>query len=84
MIEIERALDMVRGGIAMHNGGVELIDLNVETGVATVRMSGMCVGCPMSGLTLKAGIEEAVRMVVPEVTEVIAEEPAATPHAHAC
>lgn len=69
--EVDRALDMVRGGIALHNGGVELVDVDPETGVVKVRMQGMCVGCPMSTLTLKAGIEETVRMAVPEITEVV-------------
>lgn len=75
MIQIEGALDMVREGLAMHRGGVDLIDLDVATGVATVRMRGMCVGCPMSGITMKEGIEEAVRMAVPEVTSVVAADP---------
>ncbi len=84
MKEIEAALDMVRGGLALHNGGVDLVDLDVATGVASVRMRGMCVGCSMSELTLKSGIEEAVRMMVPEVTEVVSAETAEQPAAHAC
>jgi Fe-S cluster biogenesis protein NfuA len=75
MQEIEAVLDQLREGLALHRGGVDLVDLNMETGVATVRMKGMCVGCSMGELTLKAGIEEAVRMMVPEVTEVANEQP---------
>ncbi len=84
MKEIEQALDFVRGGLAMHNGGVDLVDVDQATGVVKVRMRGMCVGCPMSQLTLKAGIEEAVRMAVPEITEVISveDEPVAEACAH--
>jgi Fe-S cluster biogenesis protein NfuA len=74
MKEIDEALDFIRGGLAMHRGGVDLVDVDPATGVAKVRMRGMCVGCPMSELTLKAGIEETVRMAVPEITEVIAVE----------
>lgn len=69
--EIDGVLDQLREGLAMHRGGVDLLDIDMETGVVKVRMKGMCVGCSMGELTLKAGIEEAVRMMVPEVTEVV-------------
>ena len=71
LVAVDRALDMTREGLALHRGGVELIDVDVETGVASVRLTGSCVGCPLSGMTLKSGIEEAVRIMVPEITEVI-------------
>jgi Fe-S cluster biogenesis protein NfuA len=80
--EIDAVLDQLREGLAMHRGGVDLLDIDMETGVVKVRMKGMCVGCSMGDLTLKAGIEEAVRMMVPEVTEVVnvAGEGEVTPH----
>ncbi|MEN9557899.1 MAG: hypothetical protein RL141_268 [Candidatus Parcubacteria bacterium] len=80
MEEVERALDMTREGLALHRGGVELVDVDLEAGVATVRLQGTCVGCPLSGMTLKSGIEEAVRMMVPEITEVVNIEPAHAEH----
>jgi Fe-S cluster biogenesis protein NfuA len=55
----------------MHAGNVELVDIDVETGRVSVRLQGSCVGCPMSDLTLKAGIEETLMQLVPEVREVI-------------
>lgn len=70
-IEIEKVLDMLRMGISMHSGNVELVDVDMETGKVSVRLQGACVGCPMSDLTLKAGIEEAVLQLVPGVTEVV-------------
>lgn len=72
MVEVERVLDTLRPGIAMHSGGVEVVDLDAETGKVFLRLQGACVGCPMSDLTLKAGIEETVRELIPEVTEVVA------------
>lgn len=81
--EIEAVLDQLREGLALHRGGVDLVDVSMETGVVTVRMKGMCVGCSMGELTLKAGIEEAVRMMVPEVTEVVNAEPLAEACEHA-
>lgn len=69
--EIETVLDSLREGLAMHAGNVELVDVDPETGKISVRLMGTCVGCPMSDLTLKAGIEETLRQLVPEVTEVV-------------
>ncbi len=69
--EIETVLDSLREGLAMHAGNVELVDVDLETGKVSVRLMGTCVGCPMSDLTLKAGIEETLMQLVPEVTEVV-------------
>ncbi len=65
---VDKALDMIRPSIRMDGGDVELID--VEEGVARVRMVGACGGCPMSTMTLKMGIERAIRHQVPEVKTV--------------
>lgn len=70
--EIEQALDIVRKGLAMHRGGVELVDFHEETGTVSVRLQGACVGCPLSDMTVKAGIEDLLKSVIPEVREVIA------------
>ncbi|MBI4139005.1 NifU family protein [Candidatus Uhrbacteria bacterium] len=71
MQEIERVLDTLREGLAMHAGNVELIDMDMDTGKVSVRLLGTCVGCPMSDLTLKAGIEDTLMQLFPEVTEVV-------------
>jgi len=65
---VDRALDQIRPAIRMDGGEVELID--VEEGIARVRMLGACGGCPMSTMTLKMGIERAIRQQVPEVKSV--------------
>lgn len=68
---IERALDTVRGYIASHDGRVEL--LGVDGGVARVRMSGSCHGCPSSNATLKLAVERAILEACPEITDVHAD-----------
>ena len=65
---VDKALDLIRPAIRMDGGDVELID--VEDGIARVRMMGACGGCPMSTMTLKMGIERAIRQSVPEVKAV--------------
>ncbi len=69
--DIENVLQVLRQGLAMHGGNVELVDINMETGQVQVRMQGACVGCPMSEMTLKAGIEDTLKEMVPEVKEVV-------------
>jgi Fe-S cluster biogenesis protein NfuA len=51
-------------------GNVELVD--VEGSVVKVRLTGACKGCPMSQMTLKAGIERIIKQDVPAVSQVVA------------
>ncbi len=66
----DRALDRIRPAIAADGGDVWLVRVDGET--AYVQMLGACGGCPASHLTLKNGIEAAIRADVPEITTVIA------------
>jgi Fe-S cluster biogenesis protein NfuA/nitrite reductase/ring-hydroxylating ferredoxin subunit len=68
----EEALDEVRPYIESHGGEVEL--LSVDDGVVRVRLQGACVGCAGSAMTLRRGIEEALREHLPGFREVVAEE----------
>jgi len=42
-----------------------------EDGIVKVRLVGACAGCPMSQMTLKAGIEKYLKKMVPEVKSVV-------------
>lgn len=68
--KVEAALDKVRPALQADGGDVELVDVN--DGVVSVRLTGACGGCPMSTMTLKMGIERALKEQIPEVTEVLA------------
>jgi Fe-S cluster biogenesis protein NfuA len=67
--EIEKILDEVRPALRFDGGDVELVDIT-EDGVVLVRLMGACSGCGMSVLTLKAGIERAIKQKFPDVKEV--------------
>jgi len=67
---VEEALALVRPSLLMDGGDVELVD--VQGGDVYLRLTGACIGCPISTLTLKAGIEEALRQLVPGVERVLA------------
>jgi len=67
--EIERVLDEIRPALRFDGGDVELVDVQ-EDGTVLVRLVGACSGCGMSVLTLKAGIERALKQRFPEIREV--------------
>ncbi len=64
----------MRPAFQRDGGDIELVDIDESTGLVSVRMSGACKGCPMSEITLKAGVEATLIENVPGVTEVIAVE----------
>lgn len=65
---IEKALEKIRSALQAHGGDVELV--SVHDGVVKVRLTGACVGCPMSMMTLRNGVERALKEEVPEVKRV--------------
>ena len=69
--KIEQALDSVRPFLKMDGGNVELVDIDANN-VVTLKLLGACSGCEMSHMTMKAGIEEAIKKALPEITAVIA------------
>jgi len=68
--EVEKVLEMVRPGLQADGGDVELVEVT-DDGIVKVRLTGACGSCPMSTMTLKMGIERAVKEKVPGVTEVV-------------
>lgn len=72
--KIEKALDSIRPYLAGDGGDVRLHAIS-EEGMVQVELLGNCESCNMSNMTLKAGIEEAIRRVAPEVKGVVAVKP---------
>lgn len=70
--KIEQLLNEMRPAFERHRGNIELVDVNVETGVVSVRLQGACKHCPLSEMTLKGAVESTLMSEVPGVTEVIA------------
>jgi Fe-S cluster biogenesis protein NfuA len=66
---IEASLERLRIFLAIDEGGVELVRVT-EDGIVEVRLTGSCVGCPMSLMTLRAGIERSLMIQHPEVKRV--------------
>lgn len=66
--KVKETLEEIRPKIQADGGDIELVA--IENGVVKVRLKGACVGCPMSALTLKQGVERAIKNKVPEVKSV--------------
>ena len=68
--EIQRIFDeQVNPQIAAHGGYVQLLELRGKR--AYIEMGGGCQGCGMAGVTLKQGIEVAVKEALPEIEELV-------------
>lgn len=66
---IELVLKKVRPYLQLDGGDVELIEFT-EDYIVKVRLLGNCKGCPLSMMTLRAGIERALMQEIPEVTRI--------------
>jgi len=71
--KVEKALQTVRPYLAADGGNVEFVSIT-DDGIVEVRLTGACVGCPMSLMTLRAGIERALMRDIPEIKRVEAVE----------
>jgi Fe-S cluster biogenesis protein NfuA len=64
--------EYVRPAVEQDGGAIHF--KSFDNGVVTLILKGSCSGCPSSTLTLKSGIENLLKKMVPQVTEVVAEE----------
>ncbi|MFM6975499.1 MAG: NifU family protein [Sphingobacteriaceae bacterium] len=66
---VELALDTIRPYLEADGGNVSVEEITPEN-VVKLKLLGACGSCPMSIMTLKAGIEEAIKKAVPEISGV--------------
>lgn len=69
LARVEAALDTIRPYLVADAGNVSILEIT-EDNVLKIKLLGSCESCPMSIMTLKAGIEQAVKKAVPEITAV--------------
>ncbi len=63
---VEDALNGIRPYLEADGGNVRVVELSKEL-VLRLEFVGNCGNCPMSSMTFKAGVEEAIRKSVPEI-----------------
>ncbi|HNS16459.1 MAG TPA: NifU family protein [Bacteroidales bacterium] len=67
--KVRNVIEQIRPYLQADGGDIEFISLS-EDNVVNVELHGACGSCPYSRLTLKNGVEEAMKRAVPEVKSV--------------
>ena len=71
LAKVEKSLDTMRPYLNDDGGNVEIVEITDDL-VVRLKLVGACSTCPQSFMTMKAGIEEAVKRAVPEIKSVVA------------
>ncbi len=66
---VKGILEQIRPFLQRDGGDLEYVDF--DDGIVSLRLQGACTSCPSSTMTLKMGIERALKEQVPEVKEVV-------------
>lgn len=69
--QIEASLDTLRPYLIADGGNIEVVEVTDEM-MVKVKLLGNCESCPMSFMTMKAGVEEALKKAIPEIKGVVA------------
>lgn len=67
--KVEEVLDRLRPMLMMDGGNIELVDVKDEE--VFVHLVGACGSCPSSSMTLKMGVERALKEALPQIKRVI-------------
>jgi Fe-S cluster biogenesis protein NfuA len=63
---VQEVIEKLRVYLQADGGDIELVDIT-EDNIVQVRLKGACHGCPGAAMTLKMGVERALKEAVPEV-----------------
>lgn len=67
--KVENALDSIRPYLEADGGNIEVVEITEDRRLR-LKFIGNCAGCTLSSMTFRAGVEEAVRRLVPEIKTV--------------
>jgi len=67
--KIENVLDQIRPYIQQDGGDIKFVELTNDN-VVNVELQGACGTCPYSMMTLKGGVENAMKKAIPEIKSV--------------
>jgi Fe-S cluster biogenesis protein NfuA len=68
-VKINISLEELRPFLIADGGDMELVEIT-DDGIVKVRLLGACSDCSMSLMTLKAGLEESIKKIAPEIKSV--------------
>ncbi len=67
---VRRALESVRPYLGSHGGDVEVVSIDGDAGVVTLKMLGSCDGCASSSVTLELAVQQAIEEAAPEIVRI--------------
>lgn len=67
--KVENVIDQIRPHLEADGGNIRFVELT-DDNVVMVELLGACGSCPMRTMTLKSGVEQAVRRAIPEIKSV--------------
>ncbi len=67
--KVEEIITQIRPYLEADGGNIRFVELTTDN-VVNVELQGACATCPMSIMTLKNGVEEAVKKAIPEIKSV--------------
>jgi Fe-S cluster biogenesis protein NfuA len=68
--QVDEIIQKIRPSLQADGGDIDLVEVT-DDGVVKVKLKGACGSCPMATMTLKAGVERALKQELPEVKEVV-------------
>ncbi len=68
--ELLEAIEAIRPALQSDGGDMRVLEYDEDAGRVDIELVGACSGCPMSTMTLKAGIERILKDRVEGLTEV--------------
>jgi Fe-S cluster biogenesis protein NfuA len=67
--KVENVIDQIRPYLQQDGGDIKLVEIT-DDNIVNVKLQGACGSCPYSMMTLKNGVETAVRKAIPEIKSV--------------
>lgn len=67
--KVKNVIDQIRPYLQADGGDIKFLELTEEN-IVNVELQGSCGSCPFSRMTLKNGVEEAVKRALPEIQSV--------------
>ncbi len=67
--KVEGVIDQIRPYLEADGGNIRFVDLTDDM-VVNVELLGACGSCPMSTMTLKSGVEQAMKKAIPQIKSV--------------
>ena len=69
--KVKAIIEKIKPALQADGGDIELVEVT-KAGIVNVRLQGHCAHCPMSQITLKQGVEAAIKKEISKIKEVIA------------